>query len=326
LPTATIDSETDTRLGLRFSHVVPLAFITYSLAFLDRNNFGYASVGMTETLKLSKNMSAMMPAIFFIGYALFQIPTANYASKHSVRWLMFWSLIAWGALSSLFGVIHSVGWLVVDRLLLGAVEGVVLPAMLVFLTRWFSRRERSRANSFLMLANPVTMTYASAASGFIIEYFDKHHVLQLKGWQWMFIVEGVPSVLWAVLWVILAKDRPSQSHWLAPNEANAIQRKLDAEQADIPGVKNYWAAFKDRRVILLTIMYLFFNAAGYTYMLWMPKIIKAASGTGSGNAGLLMAVPYLVACFTIVGISWISDRLMKRKVFVWGSHLVGFGA
>ena len=234
--------------------------------------------------------------------------------------------MAWGVLSSLAGVIHSTPWLIVDRLLLGSVEGVVLPAMLVYLTRWFSKRERSRANSFLMLANPVTMTYASAASGFIIDYFDTHHVLRFKGWQWMFIVEGIPSILWAGIWVMLAKDRPSHCKWLTAPEADAVQKKLDAEQAEIPGVKSYWTAFTDRRVILLTVMYIFFNAAGYAFMFWMPKIVKAQTGTSSGKAGLLVAIPYLVACFTIVGVSWVSDRTMKRKVFVWGSHLVGFGA
>ncbi|HZK79602.1 MAG TPA: MFS transporter, partial [Humisphaera sp.] len=300
MPNAIIDDETDTRLGLRFAHVVPLAFITYSLAFLDRNNFGYASVGMTQTLKLTNQMSALLPAVFFIGYFLFQIPTAYYASKYSVRWLVFWSLVAWGVLSSLAGVIHSTPWLIVDRLLLGSVEGVVLPAMLVYLTRWFSKRERSRANSFLMLANPVTMTYASAASGFIIDYFDTHHVLRFKGWQWMFIVEGIPSVLWAGIWVMLAKDRPADCKWLTVPEADAVQRKLDAEQTEIPGVKSYWTAFTDSRVILLTLMYIFFNAAGYAFMFWMPKIVKAQTGTSSGKAGLLVAIPYLVACFTIV--------------------------
>jgi MFS family permease len=303
--------------------VVPLAFITYSLAFLDRNNFGYASNGMTESLKLTDNMTALLPAVFFIGYFLFQIPSANYASKHSVRWLVFWSLVAWGALSSLAGIIHSTGWLIVDRLLLGSVEGVVLPAMLVYLTRWFTKRERSRANSLLMLANPVTMTYASAASGFIIDYFDTHHRLHLKGWQWMFIIEGIPSIAWAGLWVMLAKDRPSQSAWLAPQEAEAVQRKLDAEQAEIPGVKNYWAAFADQRVIRLALMYIFFNAAGYAFMFWMPAIVKAQTGASAGKSGLLMAVPYLVASFTIVAVSWISDRTMQRKKYVWGSNLVG---
>ncbi len=312
-----------TRTAARFIRVVPLAFVTYSLAFLDRNNFGYAAKRMDVTLHLNQNISKLLPSLFFLGYFLFQIPSANYAAKRSVRWLVFWSLILWGLLSSLTGIIHSVPWLIVDRLALGAVEGVVLPAMLVFLTRWFTRGERSRANSLLMLGNPLTMMWASAASGFIIEHFERHPAFGMQGWQMMFIVEGLPSVLWAFFWLMLANDRPADAGWLLPEQAIAIQQKLDAEQAGIPAVKNYWAAFADRRVVLLSIMFVFFSAAGYAFMTWMPKIVEENTGRGIGMTGLFMAVPYLVACFSIVGVSWLSDRSLNRKAFVWGSHVVG---
>lgn len=312
-----------TRSADRFARVLPLAFVTYSLAFLDRNNFGYAGDGMKASLHLSDTMSSLLPALFFPGYFLLQIPAANYASRRSVRWLVFWALILWGLLSSLLGVLSSVPLLVVDRLLLGAVEGVVLPAMLVFLTRWFTRREKSRANSLLMLANPVTMTYASAASGFIIEYFDRHRLLHLKGWQWMFIVEGMPSVLWAAVWILFAKDRPAEAKWLAPSEAQAVQNKLDAEQSGIPQMRNFWQAFGDVRVILLSLMFVFFSIASYALMFWLPKIVRLGSGAAIGRAGLLTAIPYMIACFTIVAVSWVSDRTLKRKPVIIATQLVG---
>ena len=313
-----------TRTATRFARVVPLAFITYSLAFLDRNNFGFAAKGMKADLHLTSDQLAKVPAFFFIGYLFFQIPAANYASRRSCRWLVFWSLILWGLLSSAAGVITSLKWLLLDRIALGAVEGIVLPAMLVFLTRWFIRRERSRANSLLMLANPLTMAYASAASGYIIDYFNVHHFMNFHGWQMMFIVEGLPSLLWAAVWIVLAKDRPGDVDWLAPAEAQATQEKLDAEQSEITGVKDYWTAFSDRRVIF---------AGADVHFLQHGRlcvyVLDAAHRRGRQrpvqrrHRGLLLAVPYMIASFSIVIVSWISDKTLKRKCFVWGSHFVG---
>lgn len=319
----------------RFARVVPLAFMTYSLAFLDRTNFGYAANGMTHTLHLTANQAALFPSLFFPGYCLFQIPAANYASRHSVRWLVFWSLILWGVLSALPGVItnvpllpgviSNVHLLMISRFMLGAVEGVVLPCMLVFLTRWFTRGERSRANALLMVGNPITLTYASAMSGYLIDYFNNplHHHLNREGWQMMFILEGLPSILWAFIWLIFAKDHPSDVKWLGPAATEHLQRRLDAEQSEISPIRHYWAAFADSRVIRLSLMFVCFSAAGYAFMFWMPEIVQSASGRGIGYTGLLISGIYLVACFSVVIVSWFSDRTMQRKKFVWGSHIVG---
>jgi MFS family permease len=321
----TLSHETtdQTRTASRFARVVPLAFMTYSLAFLDRNNYGYAAGGMTAKLHLSPNNVGLLAAMFFVGYSLFQIPSTGYAAKRSVRWVVFWALILWGVLSSLTGVIENVGLLYVDRLALGAVEGVVLPAMLVYLTRWFTKPERSRANSLLMVGNPLTMMYASALSGFLIQYFDKHLIGSRQGWQMMFILEGLPSILWAFVWLAIAKDHPSQARWLTSDEADAIQAKLDREQAEVAHVRDYWAAFSDIRVVLLSVMFFFFSAPAYAFMFWMPTIMKSATGRGMGAVGLMLVIPYGIAALALVVVSWISDKTLHRKIFVWGSHLVG---
>ncbi|MDB5293085.1 MAG: transporter, partial [Phycisphaerales bacterium] len=151
----------DSRTADRFLRVVPLAFITYGLAYLDRVNYSSAESRLRGALSLSTNLSSLIAALFFLGYFLFQIPGAAYAVKRNVKWLIFWALILWGILSTLTGLLNNVTLLVIDRLLLGAVEGVVLPAMLIYLTRWFTKPERSRANALLILANPVTMATAA---------------------------------------------------------------------------------------------------------------------------------------------------------------------
>src|SRR5579872_5915733 len=170
----------------RWGHLIPLVFISYSLAYLDRVNYGFgAAGGLAKTLGITPFTSAWLGALFFLGYFFFQVPGANFAERRSARKLVFWALLAWGVFASLTGIVTNIPLLFVDRFLLGVAEGVVLPSMLVFLTHWFTKRERSRTNTFLILGNPVTILWASVVSGYLI---------QVIGWQWMFILEGIPSI------------------------------------------------------------------------------------------------------------------------------------
>src|SRR5438270_9536466 len=189
------NSAADTRAGARFTRVLPLAFITYSLAYLDRQNYGLAeAAGMKQTLHIGPGIGSLLPALFFLGYCLFQIPGAAYAAHRSAKKLIFWTLILWGLLSALTGIVTNVALLASARVALGMVEGLVFPALLVFLTHWFTRQEKSRANTLLIVANPVTMLWMSIVSGFLIAYFDRHQVGGYAGWRMMFILEGLPSI------------------------------------------------------------------------------------------------------------------------------------
>jgi sugar phosphate permease len=315
-----------TRPAARFARVVPLAFVTYALAFLDRQNYGYAESRLRADLHLTTQVSSFVAGVFFLGYFALQIPGAAYASRRSLKWLVFWALILWGVLSGLPGVLRSVPLLIADRVLLGAVEGVVLPAMLIYLTRWFTRSERSRASSLLILANPITMAFASVLCGSLIAWFDAHRVGSLAGWQMMFIIEGVPSLVWAGFWLALAAERPSEARWLTAPEIEVVQERLDAEQRDLSPVRNYRAAFADRRVVMLAAMYFFFSASSYGLTMWLPQIVEEGTKRGVAAAGLLTAIPYLLAVFSMLIVSYLSDRTLKRKPFVWGSMAVGCAA
>ena len=143
------------------------------------------------------------------------MPGAIYAEKRSVKKLIFVSLILWGGLATLTRMISNVYLLVAIRFLLGVVEAAVMPAMLVYLCHWFTRAERSRANTFLMLGNPVTILWMSVVSGYLIKHFD---------WRWMFIIEGLPAVLWAFIWWRLVDDRPAQVTWLSEREKASLQQ------------------------------------------------------------------------------------------------------
>jgi sugar phosphate permease len=299
----------------RWARLMPLIFITYSLAYLDRVNFGFGSAGgLAKTLGITAGVSSLLSALFFLGYFFFQIPGANYAANRSARKLVFWALIAWGILASLQGVFTNIYLFAIDRFLLGVVEGVVLPAMLIFITHWFIKREKSRANTFLILGNPVTILWASIASGYLI---------QLLGWQWMFILEGIPSIIWAFVWLWIARDSPEEAKWLSRSEVEALEQALRQEQQGLSKVKNYWAAFRLPRVILLAAQYFFWSIGVYGFVLWLPSIIKAGSHLTIGITGLLSALPYLLAIILMLVASYYSDRTVERKLFVWPFLLAG---
>ncbi|HMI65700.1 MAG TPA: MFS transporter, partial [Cyclobacteriaceae bacterium] len=144
----------------RWYRLIPVAFITYSLAYLDRANFGFgAAGGMAADLHITAAMSSLLGSLFFLGYFFFQIPGAYYAANRSAKKLIFWSLILWGLLAMATGLINDVSILIVIRFMLGVVESAVMPSMLVLLSRWFTKTERSRANTFLILGNPVTILW-----------------------------------------------------------------------------------------------------------------------------------------------------------------------
>src|SRR5690606_37689053 len=160
----------------RWYRIIPVVFITYSLAYLDRANFGFAAAGgMAEDLQITPGMSSLLGSLFFLGYFFFQIPGAHYAAHKSAKKLIFWSLILWGAFATATGMVSNVSALIVIRFMLGVVESAVMPAMLILLSQWFTKRERSRANTFLILGNPATVLWMSVLSGYLIDSM---------GWRW----------------------------------------------------------------------------------------------------------------------------------------------
>lgn len=202
-----------TNAAKRWWYIMPIVFITYSLAYLDRANFSFASAaGINEDLGITKGISSLLGALFFLGYFFFQIPGAIYAERRSVRKLIFVCLILWGACASLTGMVSNIPMLAAIRFILGVVEAAVMPAMLIYISNWFTKSERSRANTFLILGNPVTVLWMSVVSGYLI---------QALGWREMFIIEGFPAIIWAFCWWVLVKDKPSQVGWLSESEKAA---------------------------------------------------------------------------------------------------------
>lgn len=299
----------------RWYRLIPLAFITYSLAYLDRANFGFgAASGMAADLGITPAMSSLLGSLFFLGYFFFQIPGAHYAAHNSARRLIFWSLILWGGLATATGLVSNVNVLILIRFTLGVVESAVMPAMLVLLSNWFTKAERSRANTFLILGNPATVLWMSILSGYLINAL---------GWRWMFILEGLPAMVWAFIWWRLVDDKPADAKWLTDPEKQALAAQLQAEQQGLKPVKNYAEAFRSRTVILLSLQYACWSIGVYGFVMWLPSIIKAAPDMDIVKTGWLSAVPYLLAIGAMLGASYYSDKTLNRKAFVWPFLLIG---
>lgn len=299
----------------RWFRLIPVVFITYSLAYLDRANFGFAAAGgMANDLNITAATSSLLGSLFFLGYFFFQIPGALYAANRSAKKLIFWSLILWGALAMATGAVSNIGLLFAIRFLLGVVESAVMPAMLIFLSRWFTKSERSRANTFLILGNPATLLWMSVLSGYLVESV---------GWRWMFIWEGLPAIVWAFFWWRLVEDVPAKSTWLSEREKQNLEERLHEEQRAIKPVRNYSQAFKSRVVIVLSFQYALWSIGVYGFVMWLPSIINAAPHMNIVKTGWLSSIPFVLAIAGMLLASYFSDRTLNRKAFVWPFLLIG---
>lgn len=312
-------------MNRRWTMLLPVIFVSYSLAYLDRANFSFgAAAGMASDLHITAAQSSLLGSLFFLGYFAFQIPGAIYAQRYSVKKLIFAGLIGWGVLASATGLIADIRLLYIDRFLLGVVESAVLPAMLILQARWFTKGERARANAVLLLGNPVTMLWMSLLSGYLAANL---------GWRMMFVVEGLPPILWALVWWRLVTDRPRDAAWLAAADRDVLEAKLAEEQRTIAPVRNYAAAFRSPRVIILAVQYFLWSIGVYGFVIWLPSMLKT-SNMGMVELGWLSAAPFAAAAIMEFSLSAWSDKSGKRIALVWpclviasaafyGSYLLG---
>jgi sugar phosphate permease len=316
--TADLSREASASLRKRWLYLLPVVFVTYSLAYLDRANYGFgAAAGLSATLHITDKQMFLLSGLFFLGYFAFQLPGAAFARKRSASLLVFAALIAWGTFAALTGVIRQFWLLSLDRLLLGVAESLIFPAMLILLTRWFTREERSRANSILILGNPVTVLWMSIITGYLIQSF---------GWQKTFIIEGIPSILWAFVWVSCVSDKPLKARWMTSEAAEQLERALTDEQVSVSLHSGRAGSVREallrKDVLLLSVQYFFWSLGIYGFVLWLPTIVKQGSSLSMGRTGLLSAIPYLAAILLMLVVSYISDKTQSRKSIVWPFLLI----
>ncbi|ASS98005.1 MFS transporter [Geobacillus thermocatenulatus] len=290
----------------KWARIIPVAFIMYMLAYMDRINIGVLMPYIQEDLNISSSAAGDIAGIFFIGYLLLQIPGGILATKWSAKKFIFILMILWGLAAMASGFVQTEGQLKLVRFLLGVAEGGVWPAVLVLLSNWFTLQERARANAFWMACLPVSAILMAPITGILLKHFS---------WKTVLILEGIPPIVWAFVWYAMIKDRPTEAKWMDENEKQQLLHALTAEQSQSAKSQGYAAAFKNKAVWGLVIMYFLWMTGFYGYTMWVPSVVSEFTDDSS-VMGWLTALPFTCALVgMIVNSSW-SDRRMNRTQHV----------
>jgi MFS family permease len=297
----------------RWLRVIVPIMIACIMSYMDRVNIGFAMPGgMNADLGINAGMAGMAGGIFFIGYLFLQIPGGNIAAHGSGKKFIAWSLVAWAVISVLTGLVHTAGQLLTLRFALGVAEGGMLPVVLTMISNWFPDHERGRANAMVIMFVPIAGIITAPLSGMIIAMLD---------WRYLFIIEGLLSVVALVMWVMTMSDRPKDAKWLSEAERNYILSELAAEEArvsqNVTASKAKLSELLGSKAMILLIVFNFFYQTGiYGYTLWLPTILKTLTHSGMGMVGLLSILPYVGTIVGMLSISVLSDRSGKRKKFI----------
>jgi ACS family tartrate transporter-like MFS transporter len=293
--------------------IMPLIVLLYFIAYLDRNNVGFAKLTMSADIGLSAAAFGLGAGIFFVGYALLEIPSNAGMYRFGARKWLARILISWGICASAMALVTGETSFYIIRFLLGAAEAGFFPAILFYLTLWFPARQRVTVLGIFILAQPISNALGAPVSGLLLELDG---LLGLHGWQWLYIIEGIPAVLLGLLTPILMTDRPSQATWLAPDEREWLTSTMDGElaarQAD--GGHHFLAGLKDPRTLVYSALYFGLVCGIYGLGLWMPTIVNALGTFATWQTGLIVAIPYTIAAVFVFFWGRRSDRSGNR---VW---------
>ncbi|AJC53842.1 MFS transporter [Streptomyces sp. 769] len=301
----------------RWVYVIPVAAIMYMLAYLDRNNVSVVLPYMHGDLDLSNADKGLAGGIFFLGYVFLQIPAAVLAQRWSARKTVLILMVAWGLSAVLSGLVQSRTQFYAARFVLGFFEGGVWPAVLILLASWFPLRERARANALWMACLPLSSVLMAPLSGWMLDH---------AGWRWVLVLQGLPPLVWAVVWWFAVADRPAQARWISSAEADHLARTIAADEATKPaaGGGSYLGAVRQPSVLVLIGVYFFWITGFYGFSLWLPAVIKDLTHNGSATeVGLLTAVPFTVALVAMIANAAWSDRTGRRRQAVALPLVVG---
>jgi MFS transporter, ACS family, tartrate transporter len=303
--------------------LLPFLFLLYVIAFLDRMNVGAAALQMPHDLGFSEGVIGLGAGIFFLGYFLLEIPGALIVERWSARRWIARIMISWGLMTILMAFIHSSRQFYVVRFLVGAAEAGFLPGVIVYLTHWFRYQDRAKAVAFFYAANPLSYVIGSPLAGLLLGL----SWLGMRGWRWLFIIEGIPAIVVGVITIWYLTDWPQQAQWLPADEklwiTTELQREKDAKTKRHRSF-GVWEALRHRDVLLLTGCYFCAMTGSYGIAFWLPTILKRLSGKSDLKVTLLAALPYVAAFVTQQLNGWHSDRTQERHwhaaipVFVCG--------
>jgi ACS family tartrate transporter-like MFS transporter len=300
------EDRTRHRIALR---LLPFLFILYIVNYVDRTNLAFAAIGMARDLGFSDRVFGFGAGIFFVSYMALQLPGALLVERWSARRVISGSMICWGMLTVLTGLVQTPWQLYAARLVLGAAEASFFPGVIVYLSHWFQTADRAKATSNFMAAIPISFVIGSPIAGWIIS----HHWLGVSGWRWLFLAEGIPAILLGAVTFFYLTDRPTEANWLRPEARAWVEERLQLERGSRSEPMPAREALRSLPVLVLAAAYFMNNPPAYIFFFWFPTMLKRMAGVSDLKLGLLGAVPF-VACFVAMQVNgWHSDRQRERK-------------
>ena len=296
--------------------LIPLLFICYVIAYVDRINVGFAKLQLREVLGVDPAIFGQVyglgAGLFFIGYFIFEIPSNLILQRVGARVWIARIMIVWGFISMGFMFLKGVKMFYIMRFLLGVAEAGFFPGIIFYLTYWYPPGERARTIALFALGGVVAGVVGSPISGALL---GLNGLGGLAGWQWLFLLEGIPAVLLGFVVLFMLPNGPRQARWLSDREKAWIQRRVEEEAQVVDPSRRHRLkdAFTSVRVWLLCLIYFLMNVGGYGYELWLPTIIKEFSGQSDAMVGFINAVPYLIAGVAMVLYGRHSDRTGERR-------------
>jgi ACS family tartrate transporter-like MFS transporter len=261
--------------------------LLYLVSFIDRTNAGIAALTMNKDLGFSPTVYGFGAGLFFVGYAVFMVPANVILERIGARWWVFCIMAAWGLLSASTALVQTPISFYLVRFLLGLAEAGFVPGMFLYLTYWFPRIQLARFTAYFMAANPLSFVVGGPISSLILRLDG---VADIHGWQWLFLLEGVPAFLLSFAVLKLLPDGPARVAWLTAEEKNAVTARLASEEPS--GRPDLWSALRDPRVLALGIAYFAWNCADWGINLWLPQIVKAM-GFSNTATGFVVAMCYV---------------------------------
>src|SRR6201991_4650972 len=300
--------------------LIPFLILAYFLAYLDRVNIGFAALTMNADLKFSPLVFATGAGIFFIGYFLFEVPSNLALERFGASKWIARIMVSWGILSALMATVSGEWSFYIVRFLLGVAEAGFFPGIILYLTSWYPAQYRALFMAAFAVAVPLSTVIGAPISGMLL---NLHGFMGLNGWQWLFILEGIPSVLLGIVTWFYLTDKPEKADWLTAEQKAWLKAKLDSEIAAKQAVKHFTLgeALSSPKVIRLSLIYFGFVGALYGMQFWLPQIVKAF-GLTNAQTGFVTAIPYLFG--TIAMILWArhSDATRERVAHVGGPLLL----
>jgi MFS transporter, ACS family, tartrate transporter len=304
--------------------LVPFLFLLYVVNILDRSNVGFARLRMLNDLHMSETVYGVGAGIFYLGYILFEVPSNLILNRVGARRWISRIMVTWGIISMCTMFVRSATSFYAARILLGVAEAGFFPGIILYLSYWFPARERAKAVACFMTASPLSGVFGGPISGAVVQYMDKRS--GLAGWQWLFLVEGIPSVLLGLVTWFYLTDRPEQARWLTPQERQWLCRRLAGEEVRrqvIHGLSRL-QALADRRVYLFILLYFTVAMGSNGFGFYAPTILQASFvGRSPAQIGQFYAIPSLLSVFAMVFAARHSDRTGERRWHLAFSAVLG---